>query len=326
VRVVIALGGNALLRRGESADVSVQRRNVAVAARVVASIARDHQVVVTHGNGPQVGLLALQAEAYEPVHPYPLDVLGAESEGMIGYLLEQELSNQLPGRSVATSLTRYEARSRPPSHAHGRGRGLPPMGNARGLAGPYDVVLATSTPRLRRGVNGAEGGRRVPVRRGDRGCGGHRGSAGRRASTAWRGRHLDHRELTTPTRWGGDRARDYGPGPLRLTCYRSPNSSLGMTSPSRSTSGGQSSDIAGGLPDVVDGTDPVQHRFGNGTAVGEAGRGERARSSNVHIDTGCGRGDDAVEDAADGIREDVGAGDERDAQKRRRSWCARAGP
>src|ERR687883_77168 len=103
--VVVALGGNALIRRGQRADVTVQRANVAVAVDAVAELAREHDVVVTHGNGPQVGLLALQAQAYSAVTPYPLDVLGAESEGMIGYLLEQELRNRLPGREVATLLT-----------------------------------------------------------------------------------------------------------------------------------------------------------------------------------------------------------------------------
>jgi carbamate kinase len=105
MRVVAALGGNALLRRGEPADAETQRANIEVAARSLAALAADHEIVVTHGNGPQVGLLALQAEAYEDVAPYPLDVLGAESEGMIGYLLEQGLDNALPGRDVCTLLT-----------------------------------------------------------------------------------------------------------------------------------------------------------------------------------------------------------------------------
>ena len=104
--VVVALGGNALLRRGQPADVSVQRANVAAAVGAVTELAREHDVVVTHGNGPQVGLLALQGEAYGAVKPYPLDVLGAESEGMIGYLLDQELVNRFAGtRQVATLLT-----------------------------------------------------------------------------------------------------------------------------------------------------------------------------------------------------------------------------
>lgn len=84
MKVVIALGGNALLKRGEPLEAEAQRQNVARAAAAVASIARTHTVVVTHGNGPQVGLLALQAESYSQVSPYPLDVLGAETEGMIG--------------------------------------------------------------------------------------------------------------------------------------------------------------------------------------------------------------------------------------------------
>jgi carbamate kinase len=105
VRLVVALGGNALLRRGERADADTQRGNVAVAVRAVAGLAREHDVVVTHGNGPQIGLLALQGEAYSGERPYPLDVLGAETEGMVGYLLEQELTNELGGGPVATLLT-----------------------------------------------------------------------------------------------------------------------------------------------------------------------------------------------------------------------------
>ena len=103
--VVVALGGNALLRRGEKLDVAVQRANVETAVAAIAELAREHDIVVTHGNGPQVGLLALQGEAYTGTDPYPLDVLGAESEGMIGYLLDQELTNRLNGRQVATLLT-----------------------------------------------------------------------------------------------------------------------------------------------------------------------------------------------------------------------------
>jgi carbamate kinase len=107
--VVMALGGNALLRRGEPLDVEVQRRNLSRAViRAIAPIARRHQVVITHGNGPQIGLLALQAAAYKDVKPYPLDVLGAESQGMIGYLIGQSLANELPGREIATLLTQVE--------------------------------------------------------------------------------------------------------------------------------------------------------------------------------------------------------------------------
>ncbi|MCC7032890.1 MAG: carbamate kinase [Acidobacteria bacterium] len=107
--VVVALGGNALLRRGEPLTVENQRRNVRVAAEALAPIARDHKLVIGHGNGPQVGLLALQAAAYDTSGTYPLDVLGAQTEGMIGYMIEQELGNLLPpDRAFATLLTMVE--------------------------------------------------------------------------------------------------------------------------------------------------------------------------------------------------------------------------
>lgn len=105
MRLVVALGGNALLRRGEPQDEDVQRRNVREAVHVLATLARDHEVVVTHGNGPQVGLLALASEAYREVAPYSLDVLGAESQGMIGYLLAEALHDELPERQIASLLT-----------------------------------------------------------------------------------------------------------------------------------------------------------------------------------------------------------------------------
>jgi carbamate kinase len=105
MRLVVALGGNALLRRGEAPTADTQRRRAGEATEEIARLAREHDVVVTHGNGPQVGLLALQANAYTDVPPYPLDVLGAETEGMIGYVLEQELHNRLPERPAVTVLT-----------------------------------------------------------------------------------------------------------------------------------------------------------------------------------------------------------------------------
>ncbi|GAA0842626.1 carbamate kinase [Marinobacter szutsaonensis] len=105
--VVAALGGNALLRRGEPLTAQAQRANVKIAAEALADIIHaGHQLVITHGNGPQVGLLALQGAAYKPDEAYPLDVLGAETEGMIGYIIEQELENVLGhDRPVATLLT-----------------------------------------------------------------------------------------------------------------------------------------------------------------------------------------------------------------------------
>ena len=118
MRVVIALGGNALLRRGEPMDAAVQRANVKVAAEAIAAVAEDHQVVLTHGNGPQVGLLALQNAAYEPVAPYPLDVLDAETEGMVGYLLEQELGNHLDRERLATLLTQIIVDPDDPAFTH----------------------------------------------------------------------------------------------------------------------------------------------------------------------------------------------------------------
>src|SRR5579872_2986916 len=109
MRVVLGLGGNALLRRGEPLEADIQRRNISRAVTTaVAPIARRHEVVITHGNGPQIGLLALQSAAYREVRPYPLDVLGAESEGMIGYLLQSLLAGALPGREIATLLTQVE--------------------------------------------------------------------------------------------------------------------------------------------------------------------------------------------------------------------------
>jgi carbamate kinase len=116
--VVMALGGNALLRRGQPLEAAVQRRNLlAAVAQAAAPIARKHQLVITHGNGPQVGLLALQAAAYKDVTAYPLDVLNAESEGMIGYMIEQALGNALPGREIATLLTQVEVDDSDPAFA-----------------------------------------------------------------------------------------------------------------------------------------------------------------------------------------------------------------
>src|SRR3954466_1519330 len=105
MRIVIALGGNALLQRSEPMTIEVERRNVRIAAEAIAPLTAEHSVVV-HGNGPQVGLLALQADAYKDAEPYPLDILDAGTQGMIGYLIQRELRNVLPpGRPVVTVLT-----------------------------------------------------------------------------------------------------------------------------------------------------------------------------------------------------------------------------
>jgi carbamate kinase len=109
MRVVAALGGNALLRRGEPLTDENQRANASVACKALAPVALEHELVISHGNGPQVGLLALQGSAYTEVEPYPLDLLGAQTEGMIGYLIQQELGNELPfEKRLASLLTLIE--------------------------------------------------------------------------------------------------------------------------------------------------------------------------------------------------------------------------
>ena len=119
MKLLVALGGNALLRRGQLLSADNQLAAIRRAATQLARVAVGHELVVTHGNGPQVGLLALQAAAYAGVPPYPLDVLGAETEGMIGYLLEQELANLLPAsRNVATLLSRVEVDLHDPAFDH----------------------------------------------------------------------------------------------------------------------------------------------------------------------------------------------------------------
>lgn len=109
MRVVVALGGNALLRRGEPMTAQNQRANVRAACRSIAPLAAEHELVISHGNGPQVGLLALQGAAYKEVDPFPLDLLGAQTEGMIGYVIQQELGNLLPvDQRIASLLTMVE--------------------------------------------------------------------------------------------------------------------------------------------------------------------------------------------------------------------------
>ena len=119
MRIVVALGGNALLKRGEPMTADRQRSNIRAAARTLAPLAHNHELVLSHGNGPQVGLLALQAAAYTSVEPYPLDVLDAQTEGMIGYMIEQELRNLLPGNvPFATILTMVEVDPADPAFTH----------------------------------------------------------------------------------------------------------------------------------------------------------------------------------------------------------------
>jgi carbamate kinase len=118
MRVVVALGGNALLRRGQPMTVENQRENVRVACDHLAPIAEQHELIISHGNGPQIGLLALEEAAYAEVPESPLDVLGAETQGMIGYLVEQELGNRLPfEKPFATLLTMIEVDPDDPAFA-----------------------------------------------------------------------------------------------------------------------------------------------------------------------------------------------------------------
>ncbi|MFM0593705.1 MULTISPECIES: carbamate kinase [Paraburkholderia] len=155
MRILIALGGNALLRRGEPMTVTNQIANIRRAAAQIARLAPGNQLIVAHGNGPQVGLLALQAAAADAPGATPLDVLDAESEGMIGYLLEQELSNALPkGREVATLLTRVEVHADDPAFGHP----TKPIGpvyakeDAERLAGRYGWTIAADGAGYRRVV------------------------------------------------------------------------------------------------------------------------------------------------------------------------------
>lgn len=139
MKVVVALGGNALARRGDTLDARTQRANIARAAAAIAVLAPQHALIVTHGNGPQVGLLALQSEAYAAVPPYPLDVLGAESAGMIGYLVDQALAGALPEREVVTLLTQVEIDPADPA-----------FGNPVKAIGPrYDAATARRLERER---------------------------------------------------------------------------------------------------------------------------------------------------------------------------------
>jgi carbamate kinase len=119
MRVVVALGGNALLRRGQALNAENQRANIRIAAQHLATVHEDHELVIAHGNGPQVGLLALMDAAYSAVDPYPLDVLGAETVGMIGYIIEQELGNLIAFEDhIVTILTQVLVDPKDPAFQH----------------------------------------------------------------------------------------------------------------------------------------------------------------------------------------------------------------
>lgn len=144
MRIVVAIGGNALLKRGETLSWENQRLNMRDAAAALAEVAASNTLVLVHGNGPQVGLLALEADAYKAVPPYPLDALGAESQGMIGYLIAQEMRRALPARSIAALMTQTVVDAKDAAFAHPS----KPIGpvyaeeTAGGLAGPRGWTMA----------------------------------------------------------------------------------------------------------------------------------------------------------------------------------------
>jgi carbamate kinase len=149
MRLVVALGGNALVPPAEAGTRAASPAALATAARILAALAGEHEVVVTHGNGPQVGLLALQARAWRPDEPERLDVLGAESEGLIGYMIERTLAPLVPGRAVATLLTQVEVAADDPAFV----RPTKPIGPA------YDPDDAAGLARERGWTIGVFGGR-----------------------------------------------------------------------------------------------------------------------------------------------------------------------
>lgn len=154
MRIVVALGGNALLKRCEPMTPENQRANVRRAAGALAELVQaGHSLVITHGNGPQVGLLALQAAA-TPDTPFPLDVLDAETAGMIGYVIQQELGNVVKDRPVATLLTQVRVDARDPAFAEPT-KPIGPLYDeamARRLAAERGWTVAPDNDRWRRVV------------------------------------------------------------------------------------------------------------------------------------------------------------------------------
>lgn len=158
--IVIALGGNALLKRGEPLTIENQRINTKVAAKSIAQIIdAGHKVIITHGNGPQVGLLALQGAAYNPEEAYPLDVLDAQTEGMIGYLIEQELKNVLhKEHNIAMILTQIEVNPKDPAF-NNPSKPIGPIYNkkeAKNLATKYGWTILNDGVKFRRVVPSPE--------------------------------------------------------------------------------------------------------------------------------------------------------------------------
>jgi carbamate kinase len=159
MRIVAALGGNALLERGEPPESDIQEAHVVKAGRALAPLAQAHELVITHGNGPQVGLLALES-ARDPglSRPYPFDVLGAQTQGMIGYWLVQAVQNALPGRQVACLLSRTLVSPDDPAFANPTKFVGPVYGEsaARKLAAAYGWQIRRDGTRWRRVVPSPE--------------------------------------------------------------------------------------------------------------------------------------------------------------------------
>lgn len=153
--VVVALGGNALLRRGEKPDAIVQRHHVRDATRALAPLAETHDLIICHGNGPQVGLLALESESDRSLtRPYPLDVLVAQTQGMIGYWLAQELRNAGVQQPVVPVVTQTVVRHDDPAFEHPTkfiGRTYS-EDEARALASAFDWTVAPDGQSWRRVV------------------------------------------------------------------------------------------------------------------------------------------------------------------------------
>ena len=191
VRVVVALGGNALLRRGQPLTAENQRDNARVACKALAPLALEHELVISHGNGPQVGLLALQGSAYTEVEPYPLDLLGAQTEGMIGYLIQQELGNELPfEKRLASLLTLIEVDRDDPAFGDptkpigpiydegGRRSGSPrrragrssPTATASGASSPRRSRSGSSGSSRSSGCSSAAASSSAPAAAGSRSC------------------------------------------------------------------------------------------------------------------------------------------------------------
>jgi carbamate kinase len=165
-RAVVALGGNALLRRGEPLEAENQARAAQAAAGLLARVSSTHQLVVTHGNGPQVGLLALMSDAYTDTRPYPLDVLGSETEGQIGYVLELELDNAMPDQETVAVLTRVVVDAGDPAFSS-PSKFIGPVyseGEARALAERYGWAVKLDGQKWRRVVPSPQPQRIVQLR------------------------------------------------------------------------------------------------------------------------------------------------------------------